>query len=310
MVLGMAISTNEREFQGDVLKWMREVLSPPFTEVTQETGVEGKFPDAVLWKDRTTNVALATCELKTLETSPYLPEVLSNGNRKARDLSAKLLVTWNMSEAVVWKVTAAELPEQLWTYPPVTVRSSKRWRESADELRSLAHEIVVDLGQFLRDGLPPQRGTPESTVFIEGIHRTVQTLVPLYQGLMNAAQNEVLKWCARQTIRTDDGFETAARHAVYRIVGKLLFYQTLARTRSDLPAISVPTGQSPETLQKALTSYFKSAREIDYQAIFEEHFPDRLPFTSEIADRLRTFCTSFLALNLPRMKVDVIGPHL
>jgi hypothetical protein len=44
------IRTNEREFQGEVLKWIREVLTSPFSEVTQETGVENLFPDVILWK--------------------------------------------------------------------------------------------------------------------------------------------------------------------------------------------------------------------------------------------------------------------
>lgn len=300
------INTNEREFQGDVLKWMREVLSPPFTEVTQETTVEGLFPDAILWKDRGANVAIATCELKTLDTSPRDSELLTTGNRKARDLNAQILITWNMADAVVWRVGRTN-PQPLWSYPSIDVPETRKWRDRANELRNLAHSIVIDVGQFLRDGTPPQKGTPESTVFIEGIHRTVETLVPLYQGLMLAAQREVLLWCARQGIPSDDDFDTAARHAVYRIIGKLLFYQTLARTRGDLPSITVPQSHDAAQFQNLLREYFRKARQIDYQAIFDEHLPDTLPFSSDVAERLRTFCHSFLALNLPRMTEDVIG---
>ena len=42
------VRTNEREWQGYVLGWLRESLIPPFADVGQETAVETRFPDLVV----------------------------------------------------------------------------------------------------------------------------------------------------------------------------------------------------------------------------------------------------------------------
>ena len=300
------VSTNEREFQGYVLRWFKEALGEPFTDVTQETGVDGQFPDAILWRDRKAGLAWATCELKTTTTPARDNELLDNGSQKARNLDAQLLVTWNMKDTIVWDI-AGMAPEELWSYEPIPVTNEKQWHQHERQLRDRANELLIDLGQFLRDGTPPTKGHPESTVFIDGIHRTVEIMVPLYQGLMVSHFSDTMRWCAAQTIPTDDQFLTAARHAVYRLIGKLLFYQTLARVRSDLPPIDVSVLRTPTQLQTALRRHFELARAIDYQAIFEEQFPESLPFTADVAKRIRRFCQAFLPLNLPSMKLDIVG---
>ena len=124
---------------------------------------------------------------------------------------------------------------------------------------------------------------------------------------MTASYTKMVRWCAKQTVRSDDGFATAARHAVYRIVGKLLFYQTLARVRADVNPIEIDESATPVELQSSLQGYFAAARKIDYQALFDEDVPDRLPFSDEIADGIKRFCKCFLPLDLPSMKLDVIG---
>jgi hypothetical protein len=107
------ISTNEREWQGHVLAWIRSALLLPFTEVTQETGVAGQFPDVILWAARAANHALVSCELKGTETSARDAALLKNAVEKCENLDIKVLVTWNMIEAIVWSVKDGTA-ETLW----------------------------------------------------------------------------------------------------------------------------------------------------------------------------------------------------
>jgi type I restriction enzyme M protein len=115
------------------------------------------------------------------------------------------------------------------------------------------------------------------------------------------------QWCVQQGIASDDGFETAARQIVYRLVGQILFYQTLSRVRSDLDPIVIEINATPKALQMKLDSHFEAVRKIDYLAVFKEDYPDGLKLNPPITDTLIRFCNSFAALDLPKMGPDIIG---
>jgi hypothetical protein len=143
------VSTNEREWQGEVLAWFRSALHPPFTEVTQETGVSGQFPDIIFWADRHTNHAFVSCELKGTETSARNPDLLTNAIEKCENLGTKVLLTWNMTEAIVWSVRFG-VAQTLWYYAAIDVPNTKEWRKKHSELESLAKTITKPQWEFPR----------------------------------------------------------------------------------------------------------------------------------------------------------------
>jgi type I restriction-modification system DNA methylase subunit len=300
------ISTNEREWQGEVLDWFRKALTSPLKDVTQETGVSGQFPDIIFWRDRAANSAIILCELKGAEISARDEELLKNANEKAQNLGTELLLTWNMNEAIVWRTKGgAVIP--LWQYDAIGVKSAKTWREKAVELQTQANRIVADLAIFLREGRLPSHCLVESTVFIDAIYTTSTDLIPLFRAVLTDNRNGAIRWCVAQGIASDDGFETASRQIVYRLIGQILFFQTLSKVRGDLPTLNLSVGDKAAAVQNALKHSFALARNIDYLAVFKQDYPDTLPLTDEIAFRLVRFCNSFAALDLPRMGVDIIG---
>ncbi|HEV2560546.1 MAG TPA: N-6 DNA methylase [Rhizomicrobium sp.] len=300
------ISTNEREWQGEVLDWFRSSLTTPFGDVTQEVGVEGQFPDIIFWRNRNTNAALVLCELKGVETSPRDPALISNALQKAGNLATSLLISWNMDEAVVWHIRSNEAVP-LWTYDAIGVASSKTWRKHETQLRQLAERIVIDLAIYLRDGSLPAHAVVDSTVFIDAIYTTAADLIPLYRSVLTADRGNAIRWCIAQGIASDDGFETASRQIVYRLIGQILFYQTLSKVRGDLPLLELEAGTKAAVVRTKLQKAFELARKIDYLAVFKQDYPDLLTLDEDIAFQLTRFCNSFASLDLPRMGVDIIG---
>lgn len=300
------VDTNEREYQGWLLGELRASKKPPVTDVTQETTVAGLFPDIIFWKDRDAGIGLATCELKDTSTPANDSEMLQNGNRKCLDVGARLLVTWNMSATVVWSAHPAG-PRQLWEYDSIPVPGPKGWRRVQSALRSRAKELMADLIRYDAERIPPPRAKLDSTFFVDAISSAVERLVPIYTRILQDRRLEAAKWAASQGVPTDDQFETAARHVVYRLVGKLLFYHALSNYRGDLPRIVKIPVDPPSEFLSELNRYFEKARQIDYQAIFEPRWPDDLVPTREAVRVLVAFSQGLAHADLRKLSVDIVG---
>ena len=101
-------------------------------------------------------------------------------------------------------------------------------------------------------------------------------------------------------------FETVSRQIIYRLFGKILFYLTLRRFRTDIPKLDLH-GVNPAKVDKKLKEYFEIARQIDYQAVFEEDFPDRVPFPQSGIDHLTNLLDNLNRYNFSHMPQDVVG---
>ena len=101
--------------------------------------------------------------------------------------------------------------------------------------------------------------------------------------------HDTAQWAQQQGIPTDDDFVTASRHVVYRIIGKLLFYHALSQLRSELKPLVNLQDVSADEFKTILESRFATARKIDYEAVFEPRFPDKVPFSEDAVDVLRSF---------------------
>src|SRR5437763_143661 len=101
-------STNELEFQGQVLEWTNEDLRRrpglKLDRATQEKPrtVSGKRNDLVVWKSRAGELAFLTIELKTPETSIGDPTFFADAMEKAQFWGAPYFALWNMREAELY----------------------------------------------------------------------------------------------------------------------------------------------------------------------------------------------------------------
>src|SRR3990167_2100205 len=116
-------------------------------------------------------------------------------------------------------------------------------------------------------------------------------------------------WAVKQAIANYDDpafYETVSRQVVYRLIGKVLFYLTLRRFRSDLPAMHL-TDINPSQINERLKEYFEIARQIDYQAVFEDDFTDSIPIPPSGVELLAALIEDLNRFNFSHMPHDVVG---
>ncbi|KJU84831.1 N-6 DNA Methylase [Candidatus Magnetobacterium bavaricum] len=323
--------SNEREFTAQVVSWLNESLGEeghPFEVVSSEASLRDSedgtlFPDVMVWLNRQAQQGFCGWELKTPSTAVDDRELLENAARKAGAIHADYFVTWNMVEAVIWRTPLH--PEQvtrehrLKTYAPVTVVTTPEdlWVESKRLLlKAKAKEILNDLAILSREGHLHLIDV-DSTYFVYELSKAVETLKPLMHrsliaeiGKNTAFREGLFDWAVKQGIAAYDAgdvfYETVSRQIIYRLLGKILFYLTLYRFRSDIPRFDLRADESTR-IDSRLREYFEMARGIDYQAVFEEDFSDGVPFPPDGAETLVNLVTDLNRYNFSRMPQDVVG---
>lgn len=97
---------NERVWTGHVISWIQEAVREgrtKFQEATNDSGLilesgKTKFPDILLFSDKTSGVIFNGWELKFPDTPIDDIELLSNAVEKANRIKANSFVTWNGME--------------------------------------------------------------------------------------------------------------------------------------------------------------------------------------------------------------------
>ncbi len=325
------VKSNEREFMSQVTSWLNEFLkegSYPFEVASSDPSIKvsekkTKFPDVQIWLNRKAHQGFCGWELKTPATPVDDQELLNNAAEKARAMHADYFVTWNMRDAVIWRTPnwteEVSRIHRLKTYPPISqiTNPDDLWVVSKQELlKAKAKEILNDLSTLQREGHLHLIDV-DSTFFVHELSEAVKTLWPhIHKSLITeigksaAFKNELFNWAVKQGIATYEAgeafFETVSRQIIYRLFGKILFYLTLRRFRSDIPKLDLH-GINPEKVGKKLKEYFEIARQIDYQAVFEEDFPDKVPFPSSGVEPLTNLLNNLNRYNFSHMPQDVVG---
>lgn len=325
------IKSNEREFMSQVISWLNEFLKEgaySFEVASSETSVKveekkTKFPDVQVWLNRAANQGFCGWELKTPVTPVDDHELLNNAAEKARAMHADYFITWNMKDAVIWRtpqwteeVTSVH---RLKTYPSTHQISipDDLWVGFKKELlKARAKEILNDLSILYREGHLHLIDV-DSVFFVHRLSEAVKTLRPYMHksliteiGKSSKFKEGLFIWAVKQGIATYEAGETffdmVSRQIVYRLLGKILFYLTLRRFRSDIPKLDLH-GIDPKKAGEELKKYFEIARRIDYQAVFEEDFTDTVPFPAEGVEPLIRLLNDLQRYNFSQMPHDVIG---
>ncbi|MCX5718069.1 MAG: N-6 DNA methylase, partial [Nitrospirae bacterium] len=314
-----------------VTSWLNEFLkagSYPFEVASSDPSVKveskkTKFPDVQIWLNRKANQGFCGWELKTPTTAVDDHELLSNAAEKARAMLADYFVTWNMRDAVIWRTPLwteeVSRIHRLKTYPPISQVSSPDdlWVVFKQELlKAKAKEILNDLATLQREG-HLHLIEVDSVFFVHKLSEAVKTLWPhIHKSLISEIgkshnfKEGLFDWAVKQGISTYEAgepfFEVVSRQLVYRLLGKLLFYLTLRRFRTDVPKLDLH-GVNPSKISEKLNEYFEIARQIDYQAVFEEDFPDKVPFPSTGIEPLTNLLDDLNRYNFSHMPQDVVG---
>ena len=258
--------------------------------------------------------------------APDAPEVLEFAVRRARAHKAPYLVTWTMRDAILWRTPKPGVPvardslEKLRDYPDLyeVGAADNAVIDENIKLRILSRggDLRADLTKLLKDeALELVR--IDATYFVNRLLDAVHHLLPIVAESVHyrlaadiAFRDQIAAWAAKQGIAgspSDAEFaESITRQIIYRLLGKVLFYQSLRRSARQLPKLDFDRADSSEVLP-GLRAAFAEALKIDYHAVFEEDLPDRVTWPAQASRELAALIHDFNTRDFASLPQDVIG---
>lgn len=336
------IKRNERDWAGQLISWIKSSIdrkTTVFQDATNDTSVKmksgrTKFPDILLFVDKTSGVIFNGWELKFPDTAVDDADMLENALEKAQKLHSDSFVTWNGAEAIIWHIDDKEYTldslAKLKVYPKVSTINCRedladplKFAQHEPLLKKLTEEILHDLDSLYRNGaLKPALNISKN--IISAVRETSTIIIPQFQeaiiqkkGSDRAFREEFNKWkiyesstlkILKSSSRKKEHVipeQVLAKFTFYNLIGKTLFYLTLCENLSgELDPIALDESKSAKDL---LDSYFDKAKKIDYQAIFRPYFTDIIEY-SELTDKaIYSLLRVLSAFDFKVLPTEVIG---
>lgn len=342
----MKTKINERTWAGQLVGWIKDAITSGttiFQDATNDQGIKGeakttKFPDILLFVDKTSGVIFNGWELKFPDTPVDDPNMLFNALEKAKILRSDSFVTWNGAEAMIWRIpddnyTSIHLLEKLKYYPKVAGINSRAdledygsYQKHEHALKSRLRDILADLQSLSERGTIKAALTISET-FIEAVKDTSLVVIPQLQGAIKhlkgsdrSFREQFNRWTVYERSTLDmlasssrknivlDEEAVLAKFTFYNLIGKIIFYETLASNMpTHLRGFDVA---APDGLKAVLEAYFESAKAIDYQAVFQPYFTDIIPFSPVIEKALFDLLRVISQFSLRLLPSEVIGTVL
>jgi hypothetical protein len=264
-------------------------------------------------------------------TPPHLvprdPALLKFVIRRAQANKAPHILNWTLRGAVLWRTpkpgapTDANSLEKLNDY-------EDNYDIAPGDAPQMFHETrrlqLLRTGRLLLDDLKRlhkdqalELVNVDATWFVGRLIESVHELLPLVTdslhhrlGVEDTMRAKVEKWAVTQGIAgsaADREFvESITRQIIYRLLGKILFYQSLRRAARQLPPLNVDGLDSSEVLP-ALNRAFAEALKIDYHAVFAEALPDTIKWPADAAQKLAALVHDFNTRDFSSLPQDVVG---
>lgn len=336
------IKRNERDWAGQLISWIKSAIergTTVFEDATNDTSVKmesgrTKFPDILLFTDKVSGIVFNGWELKFPDTAVDDAEMLGNALEKAKKLQSDSFVTWNGSEAIIWKIDTNNY--SIDTLSKIKEYQKERSISTRDDLadpvkfalnepllKQRTNDILHDLGQLYTEGkLKPAINI--SGNIIQAVRAASRIIIPQFQkaimdckGSDTNFRKEFNKWkiyesstlkilsSSSRRAETVVSEQILAKFTFYNLIGKILFYLTLCENLSgELEKISITDGND---LKSSLYSYFNQAKAIDYQAIFKPYFTDSISYSSTTDKALFDLINVFNDFDFRILPADVIG---
>ena len=336
---------NERDWAGQLISWIKEAIHEcrtAFEDATNDTGIKlesgrTKFPDILLFTDKVSGIIFNGWELKFPDTHVDDREMLENALEKAERIKSESFVTWNGTEAIIWKIEDKEYSLKslkiIKYYPKessINVRDDladpTKYYRNEKLLKSRAEEILHDLWQLFESGELKSALNITGDI-INSIIEASKIIIPQFQEAIvaekgkNAAfrsefnlwkiyENSTLKILASSSRRSEyiNEDEVLAKFTFYNLIGKILFYLTLAENLpGELSRIQI---SETRLVKQTLDTYFNKARNIDYHAIFKPYFTDYLGFSRLVNETVSQLIIKFTEFDFKILPASVIGTIL
>lgn len=333
---------NERAWAGQIISWIKQSINDSTTIFQDATNDEGlkvasgrtKFPDVLLFTDKISGVVFNGWELKFPDTSADDSEMLENALEKAERLKSNSFVTWNGTEAIIWKINDDNYSlsglEKLKVYPKekdIVKRNDladrNNYNKHEAKLQKRLNEILHDLGQLYENG-ELKNAINISSNIVEAVTQIALHFVPQLKNEINelkgddkafrtdfnqwkiieSATLKILSTSSRRVEKVEPE-EVLAKFTYYKLIGKVLFYLTLSENLSG--KVSKLELKNSKQVQKQLNEFFNQAKKIDYQAVFESDFTDKIPFNETIDELLFRLVGVFNEFDFKVLPTEVIG---
>lgn len=191
---------NERAWAGQLISWLQEEIREGrtiFQDATNDAGIKlasgkTKFPDVLLFTDKVSGIIFNGWELKFPDTEADDREMLLNALEKAERIKSNSFVTWNGSEAIIWRIEngtySFDSISQLKEYPKEKSINSRedladptKYRRHEPALRKRLNEILHDLEQLYLNGELKQ-AINISGNFVHAVKVAAEIIIPQFQN--------------------------------------------------------------------------------------------------------------------------------
>ena len=338
----LEIKRNERDWAGQLISWIKSAIDRKttiFQDATNDTGVKmksgrTKFPDILLFIDKTSGVIFNGWELKFPDTAVDDIVMLENALEKAHKLHSDSFVTWNGAEAIIWHINDEEYTldglSKLKVYPKVSTINNRedladpvKFAQHEPLLKERTEEILHDLDSLYRNGaLKPALDISKN--IISAVREASTIIIPQFQeaiiqkkGSNRAFRDEFNKWKIYEssTLKILESSsrkkeyiipeQVLAKFTFYNLIGKTIFYLTLCENLSgELEPITFDENESSKDL---LNSYFDKAKKIDYQAIFRPYFTDSIEYSVLVDKAIYALLEVLTTFDFKVLPTEVIG---
>ena len=338
----LEIKRNERDWAGQLISWIKSAIDRKttiFQDATNDTGVKmksgkTKFPDILLFIDKTSGVIFNGWELKFPDTAVDDTVMLENALEKAHKLHSDSFVTWNGAEAIIWHINDEEYTldglSKLKVYPKVSTINSRedladpvKFAQHEPLLKERTEEILHDLDSLYCNGaLKPALDISKN--IISAVREASTIIIPQFQeaiiqekGSNRAFRDEFNKWKIYEssTLKILESSsrkkeyvipeQVLAKFTFYNLIGKTIFYLTLCENLSgELEPITFDENESGKDL---LNSYFDKAKKIDYQAIFRPYFTDSIEYSVLVDKAIYALLEVLTTFDFKVLPTEVIG---
>lgn len=337
-----SLKRNERDWAGQLISWLKAAIEKKqtiFQDATNDTSVKmksgkTKFPDILLFTDKTSGIIFNGWELKFPDTPVDDAEMLDNALEKAKKLKAESFVTWNGTQAVIWGINTKkytinslvkikEYPKEKYISVREDLSDPNNYAKYEPLLKERAYLILHDLEQlYINKKLKPALDI--SGNIIEAVQNTANIIIPQFQKSIEEEKNknasfrsEFNNWKIYEssTLRILSSSSRRSEHVIpehvlatftfYNLIGKVLFYLTLCENLSgELTKLSINKSQN---LKRTLNKYFENAKKIDYQAIFQPYFTDCIEYSDTTENALFALISTLTDFDFKILPTEVIG---
>jgi len=260
--------------------------------------------------------------------------MLENALEKAERLKSDSFVTWNGAEAIIWKINdesyTLESLEKLKVYPKESgintrddLAERNKYNNHEPKLKQRLNEILHDLGQLYQNG-DLKNAINISSNIVEAVKQTSVHFVPQFKSEINElkgdnadfrrnfnnwkiVESSTLKILSSSSRRVEnvEPEEVLAKFTFYKLIGKVLFYLTLSENLSA--KVQKLELSDSNDVKAQIESFFNQAKKIDYQAVFEEDFTDKIPYNDVIDELLFKLINVFTEFDFKILPTEVIG---